>query len=125
MKIKDLIYEQPAMQQIGSIAKDVGSVGSMMAKDFAANKKQAYNTVKSFGTGAAKQDYKLPLEKAIAGQSLTSKEVQSLQSLQTDLIKNQKELKSISNKDAANQLTAVIKSQPANIDSLKAILAEI
>jgi hypothetical protein len=128
MKIRELISEVGAMQQIGSIAKDIGSIGSMVKKDFTAAKSNAYNTVKGQGGSSeksAKSDYRHPLNKIVSGQLLTSSESKTVEDLILKLETGEIKTSTVAPAAAVQQLKTVMKGQQADLDTLKKLVQEV
>lgn len=128
MKIRELINELGAMQQIGSIAKDIGSIGSMVKKDFTAAKNNAYSTVKGQGGSSeksAKSDYRHPLNKIVSGQLLTSSEAKTVEDLILKLETGEIKSTAVAPALAVQELKLVMKGRQANLDVLKKLVQEV
>jgi hypothetical protein len=125
MKIRELISEVGAMQQIGSIAKDVGSIGSMIKKDFTAAKDAAYGKLKGQSSGSEKFNYDHPLNKIISGQLLTSNESKAIEDLILKLETSKIKTSTVAPAAAVQELKLVMKGQQANLDVLKKLVQEV
>ena len=128
MKIRELISEVGAMQQIGSIAKDIGSIGGMIKKDFTAAKDATYNKLKGRGgaePSGTKFNYQHPLNKIVSGQLLTSSEAKAIEDLILKLETGEIKPTTVAPTAAAMELKDVLKSRPADLDTIKKLIQNI
>jgi hypothetical protein len=125
MKIRELISEVGAMQKIGSIAKDIGSIGSMIKKDFTAAKDATYGKLKGQSSGSEKFDYDHPLNKIVSGQMLTSNEAKAIEDLILKLETGEIKTSTVAPAAAVQELKRVMQGQQANLDVLKKLVQEV
>jgi hypothetical protein len=128
MKIRELISEVGAMQQIGSIAKDIGSIGSTIKKDFIARRDAMYNKLGGGGgaePSGTKFNYKHPLNKIVSGQLLTSSEAKAIEDLILKLETGEIKPTTVAPTAAAMELKDVLKSRPADLDTIKKLIQNI